>query len=207
MSSAADRFLPIFDVDDTVATVVDADAGTAWEALMAVDLIELGRRRRLVGLLGAARMIPQLLRDLVRGNGLPASPGSLTLRGMAGDPDAQGSWIQLEESDHELVLGLIGMFWRPVIRYTTVPAGEFADFDAPGWAKTVYALSATDLGGGRSLLQARMRTATTDDHSRRAFRRYWTFGVGSGAHVLAASLLDEARDAAQGVAPAARASA
>lgn len=91
MSSAADRFLPIFDVDDTAATVVDADAGTAWEALMAVDLIELGRRRRLVGFLGAARMIPQLLRDLVRGNGLPASPGSLTLRGTAGDPDAQGA--------------------------------------------------------------------------------------------------------------------
>ena len=31
-----------------------------------------------------------------------------------------------------------------------------------------------------------MRTATTDEHARRWFRRYWTFGVGSGAHILVA---------------------
>jgi len=30
----------------------------------------------------------------------------------------------------------------------------------------------------------RGRTATTDEHARRWFRRYWTFGIGSGAHLL-----------------------
>jgi hypothetical protein len=43
-----------------------------------------------------------------------------------------------------------------------------------------------------------MRTATTDEHARRWFRRYWTFGVGSGAHILVGSLLDAARRAAEG---------
>ena len=43
-----------------------------------------------------------------------------------------------------------------------------------------------------------MRTATTDEHARRWFRRYWTFGVGSGAHILVASLLEAARRAAEG---------
>ena len=35
-----------------------------------------------------------------------------------------------------------------------------------------------------------MQTGTTDEAPRRWFRRYWTFGVGSGAHVLVAALLD-----------------
>jgi hypothetical protein len=29
-----------------------------------------------------------------------------------------------------------------------------------------------------------MRTATTDEHARRWFQRYWNFGVGSGAQLL-----------------------
>jgi hypothetical protein len=43
-----------------------------------------------------------------------------------------------------------------------------------------------------------MRTATTDEHARRWFRRYWTFGVGSGAHILVGALLDSGRRAAEG---------
>jgi hypothetical protein len=42
-----------------------------------------------------------------------------------------------------------------------------------------------------------MRTATTDEHSRAWFRRYWTLGVGTGAHVLVNDLLDLAREEAE----------
>jgi hypothetical protein len=34
-----DEFLPTYDVSDSVATVVNADVATTWEALMDVDLI------------------------------------------------------------------------------------------------------------------------------------------------------------------------
>jgi hypothetical protein len=49
----------------------------------------------------------------------------------------------------------------------------------------------------RTLLRAVMRTATTDDNARRWFRRYWTFGVGSGARVLVNGLLDVTREVAE----------
>jgi hypothetical protein len=39
-----------------------------------------------------------------------------------------------------------------------------------------------------------MRTATTDERARRWFRRYWTFGVGSGAHVLVNGVIELTRD-------------
>jgi len=35
-----------------------------------------------------------------------------------------------------------------------------------------------------------MRTAATDEHAGSWFHRYWTFGVGSGARVLARGLID-----------------
>jgi hypothetical protein len=37
---------------------------------------------------------------------------------------------------------------------------------------------------GGSLLSGLMRTSTTNERARDWFRRYWAFGVGSGAHVL-----------------------
>lgn len=51
--------------------------------------------------------------------------------------------------------------------------------------------------GRRSLLSGLMRTATTDEHARRWFRRYWTFGVGSGAHILVHALLEMVRETAE----------
>jgi hypothetical protein len=41
-------FLPVHEVSDAVATVVDADFATTWDALMDADLIEVGRRRPLL---------------------------------------------------------------------------------------------------------------------------------------------------------------
>ena len=55
-----------------------------------------------------------------------------------------------------------------------------------------------ELEPDKTLLSGLMRTATTDEHARRWFRRYWTFGVGSGAHILVGALLDSARRAAEG---------
>ena len=69
----------------------------------------------------------------------------------------------------------------------------FLSFDQPGFGKTVYDLSAHEIGDGGPLLSGLMRTATTDVHARHWFRRYLTFGVGSGAHILVTSLLESAR--------------
>ncbi len=193
-----ERFLPVYDISDGVAVVVRADAETAWSALMAVDLVELGRRRPLVGALGALRMLPELVGHLLHGEPLPAAPKHLRLRDTANLPAGGGGWILLEETSTDIALGLVGRFWQPVIRYADVAPEAFRDFAEPGYAKTVYALSARPLPeGDETLLAAVMRTATTDEQARRWFRRYWTFGVGSGAHVLAAGLLDAAREDAE----------
>jgi len=77
------------------------------------------------------------------------------------------------------------------------PPDQFRDVDDPGYAKTVYELSVRGLDDVRTLLSAMMRTATTDEHARRWFRRYWTLGVGSGAHVVVNGVLEQAREGAE----------
>jgi hypothetical protein len=194
-----EQLLPSYDVSDGVAVVVDADAARTWDALLEVDLIELGRRRPLIGMLGALRALPELAGQLVHGEPPFRAPERITLRDMSALPREQGGWVLLSErSGEEIALGLVGKFWRPVIEYADVSAEDFAEFSEPGYAKTIYALSLKPLADGAgTLLSAVMRTATTDERARRWFRRYWALGVRSGAHVLASGLIETARERAE----------
>ena len=193
-----DEFLPVYDVSETIATIDDADVATTWAALMEVDLIEVGRRRRLVAALGALRILPHVLTRLLHGEPPPRTPRQLRLHDATTLPPDEGGWILLAERDRdEIALGLVGKFWLPVIAYAKVSPESFDRFNEPGYAKTIYSLSVQPLGERRTLLSGVMRTATTDEHARRWFRRYWTFGVGSGAHVLVNGLLDVTRELAE----------
>lgn len=193
-----DEYLPTYDVSDSVATVVNADVATTWSALMDVDLIDVGRQRRTVGMLAALRALPEVVTRLLHGESLPAAPEHLRLRDSAKVPPALGGWVLLyERPNEEIALGIVGKFWLPVIEYATVSRESFRDFAQPGYAKTVYALSVRPLDGDRTLLTGVMRTATTDAAARRWFRAYWAFGVGSGAHVLVNGLLDTAKEIAE----------
>jgi len=199
-SQLADDFLPVYDVSDAVATVVEADRESAWQALLDVDLLELGRRAPLVGMLGALRLLPEVIGHLLHGERPAKPPASMRLRDLSSISMYEGGWMLLgERPGEEIALGLVGKFWRPVIEFARVgSATEFREFDGPGFAKTVYDLSVRELDSNRTLLSGLMRTATTDEHARRWFRRYWSFGVGSGAHILVGALLESARSTAEG---------
>lgn len=200
--SLLEELLPVYDVSDSVATVVAADLATTWEALLEVDLLDVGRRRPVVGLLGALRALPAMVGHILHGDVPPKAPARMRLRDTTLSPASEGGWILLGERPcDELVLGLVGQFWRPIIAFAEVPAEDFRDFATPGFAKTVYALAVRPIDARRPLLSGTMRTATTDEHARTRFRRYWTLGVGSGAHVLVHGVLDVARELAESKAP------
>ena len=193
-----DDVLPLYDVSDTIATIVEADVPTTWQALMDVDLIDVGRRRPLVAVLGTLRVLPDMVMRLLRGETPVRAPKQMRLRDMPSLPQDQGGWVLLgEQPEREIAFGLVGKFWLPVIEYAQVSADSFCSFKEPGYAKTIYALSVRPIDERRTLLVGVMRTATTDDYARRWFRRYWTLGVGSGAHVLVNGLLDVTREQAE----------
>ena len=75
-----DDFLPTYDVSDAVATVVHADVATTWDALMEGDLIAVGRKRPLVGVLGAIRVLPDIVSQMLHGELLQRPSQHLRLR-------------------------------------------------------------------------------------------------------------------------------
>jgi len=193
-----DELMPVYEISDAVATAVDADRAAAYAALLEVDLVEIGRSKPLIGFLGALRALPEVAVQLMHGERPPKAPERMRLHDLAGMRASEGGWILLgEREDEEIALGLVGKFWKPVIEFAEVSAEEFKDFSDPGFAKHVYSLSVSELESGRTLLRAEMRVATTDEHARQWFRRYWTFGVGSGAHVLINGVVERARDDAE----------
>ena len=193
-----DEFLPFYDVSDAVATVVEADVTTTWQALMQVDLIEVGRTRPMVGLLGALRALPEVVGHLLHGELPQQPPKQLRLYDTTKIGPGEGGWVLLGERPRdELALGLVGKFWRPVIAYAEVSPEDFRDFADPGYAKTVYSLSVRPIDERQTLLSGVMRTATTDEQARKWFRRYWTLGVGSGAHIVVSGVLDLTREMAE----------
>lgn len=191
--------MPVYEISDAVATEVGADRAETYAALLDVDLVEVGRSKPLIGFLGALRALPEVAVQLMHGERPPKAPERMRLHDLAGLRASEGGWILLgERENEEIALGLIGKFWKPVIEFADVPAEEFKEFSDPGFAKHVYSLSVSELEHRHTLLRAEMRVATTDEHSKKWFRRYWTFGVGSGAHVLISGVIEDARDRAEG---------
>jgi hypothetical protein len=183
-------------VSDSVATTVH-DLATTWEALLDVDLIEVGRRRRWSEFLVPFGCFLMFSCTFCAAHA-PTAPTPMRLRDMASSRWTKvGGCRSAKRPRDEIALGPVGKFWHPRIELAAVSAADFRDFARPGFAKTIYSLSARRIDASRTLITGVMRTATTDEHARRWFRRYWTFGVGSGAHVLVNGLLDVTRELAE----------
>ena len=138
-----DEFMPIDDVSDAMATVVEADVATTWDALMRVDLIDVGRKRPLVAVLGGLRIVPDIVSHLLHGE-LPARQlEHLRLCDITSIPLDEGGWVLLGlRAQDGIALGLVGKFWRPVIEFATVASpNEFATFAEPGFAKLMLSVS------------------------------------------------------------------
>ena len=99
----ADEFLPIYNVSDAVATVADADREAAWRVLLDVDLLKLGREAPMVGMLGALRMLPEIIGHLLHGEQPAKPPESMPLQDLPSIPMYEGGWILLgERAGHEI---------------------------------------------------------------------------------------------------------
>ena len=166
-----DRALPDFDVTQVRHIVVEASPEATFEAVRAWD--PAGMQSPAVRWLTWLRALPEHIGRGSRGGSAPAhtdeAEGATGLERMA-----QWGWIPLgEEPCRELVAGLVGQFWKPVIEPLHIEAGEFAAFDEPGYAKLAVSFSVRPYGAERTLLTYEVRTATTDATARRWFRWYW----------------------------------
>ena len=102
-----------------------------------------------MGVLGAVRILPEIVWQLLHGERPSGAPDRLTLLDTTKLPMSRGGWVLLgERPEEEIALGLVGKFWRPVIEYAQVDAATFKEFAKPGFAKTVYALGTRPTADG-----------------------------------------------------------
>lgn len=130
---------------------VRAGPDRAYRAVREVDLSDSAVIRSLFALRGLPRRGPLSLDDLPR----------------------IGFVILAEDPGREIVLGLVGRFWRARGGLRRVAPGEFDAFAEPGFAKAAWNFLVEPAGGGRSAVSTETRVVTTDPASLRSFRRYW----------------------------------
>ena len=154
-----DRFLPEYDVVEHHEVDVDAPANRAYEAVKDLDLA----RSPVVLALLFARGVPHLFTGAVK------PKRRLTLD----DIVASGFVLLGEEPGRELVLGIVGKFWRPTGAVRRIAPDDFAGFDESGFAKAAWNFVVSGRAGGGSTVISETRIASTDADARRKFTRYW----------------------------------
>jgi hypothetical protein len=154
-----DDFLPRYDVHEVHSVSTSAAPAAVMDAIRRVTPAEVPV---LVALM-AIRSVPALLRRR-----------RLPLRGPLLEGFRRGGFVTLREAPDELVLGGVGRFWQPSGGLRRIEAGAFREFDEPGFAKAAFNFQ-VERAGGRTLLKTETRVATTDEHARRSFGRYWRF--------------------------------
>jgi len=163
-----EHYLPRYDVTEVDCMVVNADADTTWQAVRHGDL----SRSLVVRALLELRGLPVRLGRLI--NGLPREPARPPLT--FDDMPRAGFLLLAEEPGAEIVFGQISRPWKVSTPTGGTPAlrpEEFAEFDAPGYAKIAFNIRVEPYGRGRTLVTTETRTATTDLASRRRFGMYW----------------------------------
>jgi hypothetical protein len=155
-----DQFLPVYNVAEHHAIQIDAPAGVVYERIRTTDFATSPAVRVLFGL----RALPATL--LHRRPPRPRRVGIDTFL-------HRGAVLLGERAQEELVLGLVGQFWKPAGRNVRLGRGEFRTFDRAGYAKAVINFAVAPRGPGRAILSTETRVLCLDPRTRRKFRLYW----------------------------------
>jgi hypothetical protein len=78
-----------------------------------------------------------------------------------------------EDPGRELVLGVVGRFWRPRGGVRRIDPTEFVTFDEPGLAKAAWNFRLIPDGGERTFVTTETRVRVPDEASRKKFMLYW----------------------------------
>jgi hypothetical protein len=159
MQSLIDEWMPRWDVVERHETRIRASRERVWRAGRTLDL----GASPVIRALFALRSLPALFSRQPRQEAL-----GITMDGLL----RSGFVLLGERPGEELLLGLVGQFWRPSGCILRLTADEVRGFDRPGYAVAAWNFTLAD-DGEAVRLATETRVRCTDDASRRSFRRYW----------------------------------
>lgn len=154
--------MPVYDVKAAYSTHVNATPQRVWQECMYADFSQLPLARRL-----------RALRTLGRKKAAPGEPRTLATMGKRG---AGGFFEIARVPEQEIVLAIIGKFWRPdapVLR--DWKPEEFPSIAPKGQAKAAWNFFLQPDGAGTgTILSTETRVLCYGRNARIQFRLYWT---------------------------------
>jgi hypothetical protein len=183
-----DELMPSFDVHTVHETVVRAPRPRVMQAVREVTPDEIRFFRLLTWLRGFRR-------KRLRSMGIEAGDRGVPLLELA----RRGGFVELTgPGDREVVLGVVGRFWRPSGgRAAFAGAPGFLAFAEPGFAKALIDFRISDEPDGRCRVRTETRIRGVDAAGRRAFKAYW-FLIHAGSALIRRMWLRAVRRRAEG---------
>lgn len=108
-----------------------------------------------------------MIRFLFRLRGMPSR--MLNREGLQSD-----RFIELERTfSQEIIIGLIGQFWKPNGNLQVFKPTEFTSFHQPGFLKAVWNFQLIPQSATSTLLTTETRILCMDTEAQKRFSRYW----------------------------------
>jgi hypothetical protein len=187
MTYTLDRFLPSYLHNEVHETVI---AASPERILQAVEEVTPKDMPLTVILMGIRTLPARLLGRAVR-----ARDADRPILEVA----QKGGFLLLSREPREVVLGVVGRFWRPtasdVVRFSSPE--EFLAFSGEGYAKAAVNFSLHEEGSGRVRLRTETRILPLGKGAARRFGLYWFF-VHPGSAVIRHAWLRAIRRRAEG---------
>lgn len=199
MVTSAERLIPRPDMSERHTILIDASRERVWDTLTGLTGADIPLAKPLFAARAlASRLIHGRTPQSHPDHTPQPHPGHTPQPHPGGTSRSHSGFTPLVvDPGRELVLGLIGQWWRlgksqdvPVDSLTT-----FETFDRPGFAKGTFAFSLEE-ERGRIRLTTETRVATTSPDALRAFRPYWIV-IRPGSGLIRHLILRTVRSRAQ----------
>lgn len=156
-----DEFLPVYDVSKRYSVTVSASVDTVYSALKNANINDLP----LIRVLFFLRGLPAIFKSKAK---IPKT-NSLTVSDIA-----HSGFVLLDEKPgEELVIGIVGKFWKLSGNITRVSPETFISYNERDFAKAVWNFSLRAIDQTATELSTETRVHCTDESSRKKFIRYW----------------------------------
>ena len=162
-----DEYLPEYDVREIHQTLVHAPASRIYSAFRSTDLADA----MLVRICLALRALPGALLSPMHGlRHFRIRLGtSMTLR----EFETHGFRVLAENPPHEILIGLMGSFWKMDGGLLPIDSTTFKGSQLPGTARVAWNFSVVEQKNGMCVLATETRVKCSDAKSRRYFGLYW----------------------------------
>jgi hypothetical protein len=171
MTTLIDEFLPIYSFHEYHSIDICAPAASVYARLRSTNFNTVPTVRGLLWL----RSLPVRLRARSR----PLIVREVTINTFL----RSGTILLGETPGEELLLGLVGQFWKPSGRNQRLDRLGFRQFNRPGYAKAVINFSLTPRTDTLVNLATETRVLCLDRKSLWLFRLYWLVIAPFSAHI------------------------